>query len=48
MMQRIKNRTRRRVVRALENNDDNSRVGNMIHNINNIGFANAIDIQRSC
>jgi hypothetical protein len=37
------NRIRRRVIRALENNDDNSRVGNMIHNINNIGFANAID-----
>jgi hypothetical protein len=37
------NRIRRRVVRALENNDDNSRVGNMIDDINNVGFANATD-----
>jgi Plant transposon protein len=37
------NKIRRRVVRALENKDDNSCIGHMIHNMNNISFANAID-----
>jgi hypothetical protein len=38
------NKIRRRVVRALENTSDNSNVGNLDNNINNIQLANTLDI----
>ena len=37
------NRIRRRVVRALENNEDHSTIGYLQHNINNISYANSLD-----
>lgn len=36
-------RIRRRVVRAVENNEDYSSIGNLHHNMNNISFANTLD-----
>jgi ubiquinone biosynthesis protein COQ9 len=41
--QRCFDKIRRRVVKAVQNNDDFSDVGHLRQNMNNIGYANALD-----
>lgn len=44
--QRCLDKIRRRVVRAVANDNDFSDVGHLRHNLNNIGYANVLDVNQ--